>query len=69
MQYKELNDEQFIKLIKESSYFNITTRITKVLVRNTLDYYQEKPIHTMYTVDKNNFPCDPNIRNNIFTEE
>ena len=69
MQYKELNDEQFIKLIKESSYFDITTRITKVIVRNTLDHYQKKPLHTMYTINKNDFPCDLDIRNKIFTEE
>lgn len=69
MQYKELNDEQFIKLIMESSYFDVTKRITKVLVRNTLDHYQEKPLHTMYYLDKNDFPLELDVTPNRFTDD
>lgn len=67
MQYKELNDEQFIKLIKESSYFDITTRITKTLVRNTLDHYQVSPLHTMYVIEKCDFNFVPSI--SVLSEE
>ena len=65
-QFKELNDEQFIELIKESGYFDICVKINKILVRNTLDHYQEKPLHTTRVVTKEDFiPIEATFRCNI----
>lgn len=66
MIYKELHDEQFIELIKSSGYFDKPTKFNKILVRNTLDSYQTKPLHTTRMVTKEDFlPIDSNFRVNI----
>lgn len=66
MEYKELHDEQFIELIKSSGYFDNLTKFNKILVRNTLDHYQVKPLHTTRIITKEDFlPIDPNFRTAI----
>ncbi len=65
-QFKELNDDQFIKLIEESKYFDKCVKFKKILVRNTLDHYQEKPLHTTRIVTKEDFmPINATFRSNI----
>lgn len=63
--FKVLEDEQFLEILTNCRYLK-AVRINKVLVRNTLDHYDNEPLYDTYKAITN----EPyNDTNKIWLEE